>query len=77
MIPVADVTPNGTGTIQFKDGPTNVGGPVPVAVGFAFGGFFVLPAGSHSLTAEFTPADPATFAPSTSNTVRFRFRGIA
>jgi hypothetical protein len=49
---------------------------VPVAGGFAFGGFFMLPAGSHSLTAEFTPADPATFTPSTSNTVRFRFRGI-
>jgi hypothetical protein len=76
IIPLTNVAPNAAGTIQLKDGSTNVGGPVPVAGGFAFGGFFVLPAGSHSLTAEFTPADPATFTPSTSNTVRFRFRGI-
>jgi hypothetical protein len=76
IIPLTNVAPNAAGTIQLKDGFTNVGGPVPVAGGFAFGGFFVLPAGSHSLTAEFTPADPATFTPSTSNTVRFRFRGI-
>ncbi len=73
MIPIANVAPHAAGTVQLKDGATDVGSPVPVAGGFAFGGFFVLTQGSHSLTAEFTPADPSAFQPSTSNTVTFRF----
>jgi hypothetical protein len=71
-IPFAKVAPvNAAGTVQFKDGSTNLGGPVPVGAGFIFGGFVVLPAGAHSLTAEFTPADPTAFQSSTSSTVTF------
>jgi hypothetical protein len=71
-IPFAKVAPaNAAGTVQFKDGSTNLGDPVPVGAGFVFGGFVVLPAGAHSLTVEFTPADPTAFQSSTSNTVTF------
>ncbi len=77
VIPIANVAPfNASGTVQLKDGTTSLSVPVPVAGGFAFGGFFVLPAGSHSLTAVFTPADPGAFQPSTSNPVTFRFRRV-
>jgi hypothetical protein len=73
-IPIARVTPfNAAGIVQFKDGATDLGGPVRVAGGFVFGGFFLLPAGPHTLTAEFIPDDPAAFQPSTSRTVKFRF----
>ena len=75
VISLANVTPrNAVGTVQFKDGATNLGGPVPVAGGVAIGPFIILPAGAHSVTAVFTPTDPANFAPSTSNTVNFAFR---
>jgi hypothetical protein len=55
------------------DGATNLGGPAPVAGRIAFGPFTILPAGAHSVTAVFTPTDPANFAPSASNTVNFAF----
>jgi hypothetical protein len=78
VIPIAHVAPfNAAGTVQLKDGTTSIGAPVPVTGGLAFGGFFVFPAGSHSLTAVFTPADPGAFQLSTSNPVTFRFRGVA
>ncbi len=73
MIPLVNVTPNAAGTVQFMDGTTDLGGPVSVSAGFAFGGFSVLPAGNHSVTAVFTPDDPASFQPSTSKIVKFRF----
>ena len=73
IIPFASVTPNARGNVQFKDGTSNLGGPVSVRGGFAFGGFFVLPAGSHTITAEFAPADPTSAQPSTSKTVRVTF----
>ncbi|MGH3753851.1 MAG: Ig-like domain-containing protein, partial [Pseudonocardiaceae bacterium] len=70
----ANVAPaNAVGTVQFKDGTTNLGAPVPVTVGFAFGGVLSLPVGPHSITAMFIPANPAAFGPSTSNTVAFTF----
>ncbi|MGH3886488.1 MAG: Ig-like domain-containing protein [Pseudonocardiaceae bacterium] len=73
-IPIANVAPtNATGTVQFKDGDTNIGGPVRVVNGTAIGPFTFLPRGQHSVTAVFTPRNPAAFRPSTSNTVRFRF----
>jgi hypothetical protein len=75
VIPIAYVAPiNAVGTVQFKDESTNLGRPVPVIGGSAFGGFFLLPARSHSLIAEFIPADPTTQQPSSSNTVTFTFR---
>jgi hypothetical protein len=73
VLPFAHVVPHATGTVQFKDETANLGGLVPVNAGFGFGGFVVLPPGPHSLTAEFTPADPQAFQPSTSDVVRFTF----
>jgi Bacterial Ig-like domain (group 3) len=60
--------PQATGTVQFKDGTQNVGTPVKVIFGFALQ-VTKLAAGSHTLTAVFTPADPKAFQPSTSNPV--------
>jgi hypothetical protein len=74
-IPVANVSPsNAVGTVQFQDGNTNIGGPVPVFGGTSIGGFTFLPRGSHSLTAMFTPTDPTAFAPSTSAPVSLTFK---
>jgi hypothetical protein len=67
------VPPNATGTVQFKDGTTNLGNPAPVAGGIAVGPINVLSRGSHSLTAMFTPTNSTKFKPSTSNTVTFKF----
>ncbi|MGB7797163.1 MAG: Ig-like domain-containing protein, partial [Pseudonocardiaceae bacterium] len=73
-IPIANVGPGSpAGTVQFKDGNTKLGGPVPVFGGIAVGPFVTLPAGHHSVTAVFTPTDTAKFKPSTSNTVNFTF----
>jgi hypothetical protein len=67
----AQVTTQGgstpVGTVQFKDGNTNIGGPVPVLNGrgtlIAF-----RPEGSH-VTAVFTPAAKTPFTSSMSNPV--------
>ena len=73
-IPLSNVGPgNPTGTVQFKDGTHNLGAPVPVFGGVAVGPFLALPAGHHSVTAVFTPTNPAKFQPSTSNIVNFTF----
>lgn len=62
----ATVTPaSAAGELQFKNGSSNIGGPVPVAKGEAKTSV-KLPVGSHRLTAEFTPADPGLFAASVS-----------
>lgn len=63
---------NATGTVVLKDGNTTIGGPSAVHGGTAL---FIqrLPAGPHSLTAEFTPTPGTAFKPSTSNTVTFTF----
>jgi hypothetical protein len=68
--PTATVTPpNAAGTVQFKDESTNLGGPVAVIGGIAIGPFASLQRGTHTLTAVFTPSNPAAFAPSTSQPV--------
>jgi hypothetical protein len=73
-IPIANVAPtNAAGTVQFKDGNTNLGAPVPVFGGVAIGPFTSLRPGLHSVTVVFTPSKPAAFKSSTSNTVTFRF----
>ena len=73
-IPIANVGPdNPAGTVQFKDGTHNLGDPVRVFGGVAVGPFAFLPPGHHSVTAVFTPTNPAKFKPSTSNTVNFTF----
>jgi len=61
-IPIANVAPfNVVGTVQFRDGDTNIGAPVPVTGGIAIGPFTILPPGSHSLTEIFTPKKPAAW----------------
>ena len=74
MLPIAQVTPNNAaGTVQFKDGNTNLDGPRHVIGGFAIGQLTFLGGGSHSITAVFTPANPAAFQPSTSAADTFTF----
>ncbi len=69
VVVLATVAPRGaTGTVQFQDGTTALGAPVPVTGGFALLSTS-LPRGTHSLTAVFTPTDPAAFAPATSSPV--------
>jgi len=74
VLPIAHVTPfNAAGTVQFTDGTTNLGAPVPVAGGVAVGPLTALSPGTHSITAVFTPTNPAKFQPSTSNIVTVTF----
>jgi uncharacterized repeat protein (TIGR01451 family) len=60
-----------TGTVQFKDGATNLGPGVSVTAGTATTSTNTLTAGSHNLSAVFTPTDPTLYNPSTSNTVPY------
>ncbi|MGW3953461.1 Ig-like domain repeat protein [Streptomyces sp. NPDC004752] len=63
----AAVAPNtAAGTVQFKDGTKALGSPAAVSAGTASLTTTALAAGSHSLTAEFTPSDASAYAPSTS-----------
>ncbi|MBV8993724.1 MAG: Ig-like domain repeat protein, partial [Pseudonocardiales bacterium] len=57
----ATVTPIAGGTVQFKDGITNLGSPVRVTNGSASGSTSALAVGSHSLRAVFTPHNPAAY----------------
>ncbi|MBV8994182.1 MAG: Ig-like domain repeat protein, partial [Pseudonocardiales bacterium] len=67
---IARVSPkDADGTVQFADGGNNLGSPVRVAGGQAILVTRELTAGTHSLTAVFTPTDPAAFAPSMSSAV--------
>jgi Bacterial Ig-like domain (group 3) len=68
----ATVTPSGAaGSVQFKDGATNLGAPVPVSGGIAQTTNSTLAAGTHSLTAVFTPTDSGAFTASTSSAVSY------
>ncbi|MGH3823893.1 MAG: Ig-like domain repeat protein [Pseudonocardiaceae bacterium] len=67
----ARVTPSGAaGRVQFKDGPTNIDGPVNVSGGTASMTTTLAP-GTHSLTAVFTPTDTTKFGSSTSAAVSY------
>jgi hypothetical protein len=71
---IANVTPrNAAGTVQFTDAGHDLGPAVTVHGGVAIGLITVLGRRSHSITAQFIPADPAAFQSSTSKTVTFRF----
>jgi hypothetical protein len=73
VFPIAHVVPfNATGTVQLKDAGTELGGPVPLISGFAFGSFMFLPRGQYSLSEVFIPTDSAALQSSTSKTVKFR-----
>jgi hypothetical protein len=74
VIPIAVVSPrNAAGTVQFKDGTTNLGGPVAVTGGVTIGPIMFISFSPHSLTAVFTPTNSTVFQSSTSNTVDFTF----
>ena len=74
VIPIAVISPRTVvGTIQFKDGTTNLGGPVAVTGGVAIGPIMLISLSSHALTAVFAPTDSTVFQSSTSNTVDFSF----
>jgi phospholipase C len=68
---IARVSPfTAAGTVQFTDTTTNTNlGSVPVIGGQALLVTTALTAGTHTVTAAFTPTKPAAFAPSTSSTV--------
>lgn len=57
------------GTVQFEDGTTALGAPVPVVGGRTFSITTTLATSTHTLTAVFTPVNPAVFSPSTSPSV--------
>ncbi|WFR72783.1 Ig-like domain repeat protein [Prescottella defluvii] len=64
----ATVAPNSaSGTVQFRDGDTNIGAPVPVSNGVAELSHTFTTAGSHPITAVFTGAGfvSSTSAPAT------------
>ncbi len=72
----AAVTPaTAAGTVRFTDGTTTLGTPVTVTNGTASMITPTLTAGSHQLTTEFTPTNPATFSPSTSSAVSLTVTG--
>jgi hypothetical protein len=64
VVVVSPGTGTPTGTIQFKDGGTNLGSPVTLSNGSASLAVDTLIQGSHSLTAVYTPS--GNFATSTS-----------
>ncbi len=61
----ASVSPAKPGTVQFKDGGTNIGSPVTVSGGIASLPHTFTTSGVHSITAQFVPTD-ANVAGSTS-----------
>lgn len=65
----ATVTPAAAGTVRFQDGAAGIGDSVIVSNGTAAASMSALAAGSHQLTAVFTPSAPATCGPSTSSPV--------
>jgi hypothetical protein len=65
------------GTVQFKDGTTNLGAPVAVTGGSAVLTTSALTGGPHSLTAAFIPTDPAVVSASTSAAVPFTINAPA
>jgi hypothetical protein len=67
----AAVSPAAAGSVQFVDGSTPLGSPKAVAAGLAALTTTALAAGSHTLSAVFTPSDPTAFAGSTSAGVPF------
>ena len=61
----ATVTPVVPGTVQFRDGTTDLGAPVTVTEGAASTTTVVAKGGAHTYAAVFTPTDSETYAGST------------
>src|SRR5262249_8161020 len=63
----ATVTPsNAAGNVQFFDGATMIGSPVPVSGGTAATTVSTLSCGAHQIIAKFVPTDPNAFGGSQS-----------
>jgi hypothetical protein len=74
----ADATDGVPGSVQFKDGASNLGSPQSVnATGVASFTTTTLAVGSHAVTAVFTPTDTAAHSGSTSNQVTHVVNTIA
>ncbi|MDT5368473.1 MAG: hypothetical protein QOC62_2904, partial [Mycobacterium sp.] len=72
MTMTATITPTAAvGTVQFRDGNTNIDGPVTVGNGTAVRNA-TLGVGSHQLTAVFTPTNSAIYGASTSRSMSYR-----
>ena len=67
----ATVTPTAAGSVQFKDGGSNLGSPLTVSNGTAAFSTTSLTVATHSITAVFTPTDSAAFAGSTSTAISY------
>ena len=67
----ATVSPAAAGTVQFKDGSDNLGTAQTVNNGSASVTTSSLTAGTHSITAVFTPADTTAFSGSTSSATSY------
>ena len=73
---MATVSPaTAAGTVQFRDGATNIGPAVAVNNGSATRTTSTLRVGSHQLTAVFTPTTATLYEPSTSAAVAFMISG--
>ena len=72
----ATVAPSAAGSVQFKDGATNLGAAVDVVSGTATKSGVALAAGSHSLTAVFTSSDTNAFLSSTSTAKTVLVAGV-
>ncbi len=64
-----------TGTVQFKDGETNLGEAVALENGVATYATSTLGIGVHTITAEYIPADDSSYQGSTSGTLEFTVVG--
>ena len=64
-----------TGTVQFKDGETNLGEAVALEDGVATYATSTLGIGVHTITAEYIPADDSSYQGSTSGTLEFTVVG--
>ncbi len=71
----ATVTPGAPGTVQFENGGSPLGSPVPVSGGTATTNVTGLPVGANSLTAVFTPTSGSAFAGSTSSASTYTITG--
>jgi Bacterial Ig-like domain (group 3) len=74
----ATVTPsNAAGNVQFFDGGTMIGSPVPVSGGTAAATVSTLSCGSHQIIAKFVPTDPNAFGASQSGAQPLTISGSA
>lgn len=65
------------GSVQFKSDGSNLGSPVAVSGGTAQLSTTALPAGTHAITADFTPTDLGSYSGSTGGPLSYRIIGPA